>query len=536
MPIVRRRAAPARTPTIIEALDSPDLFAPAFAPAATWAAWRVALKALFALPMDASEAATYAMHTGRTAAPTSPAREGWFAVGRKGGKSAVAALVATYLACFRDWRPRLRWGERATVMVIAADRVQARVVFRYIVSLIAGVPALQAMVKGQPTAERTSLRNRVDIEIHTASFRAVRGYRIVAAVCDEIAFWRDESSANPDVEILNALRPGMALDAGAVLLCISSPYARRGAMWEAYRAHHGRDGDPVLVWQAPTAAMNPTVSEAVISAAYEADDAAASAEYGGLFRRDIESFVSREAVDACTVAGRRELAPIAGIKYVGFVDPSGGSADSMTLAVAHREPDGTAVLDALRERKPPFSPEAVVAEFAATVKLYKVTKVTGDRYGGEWPREVFRKAGIAYEPAAAPKSDLYLACLPAINSGKAALLDVPRLAAQLVSLERRTGRGKDVIDHSPGGHDDVANAAAGALVLAARPSRTILDDMHTPSILGPGPGSGAIPCSCGATRARPPFYCPACRETVMPPPPPPVPRRASDDERLWHSV
>jgi hypothetical protein len=47
------------------------------------------------------------------------------------------------------------------------------------------------------------------------------------------------------------------------------------------------------------------------------------------------------------------------------------------------------------------------------------------------------------------------------------LLDSPKLLAQLVGLERRVGRGgRDSIDHAPGGHDDVANAVAGALVMA----------------------------------------------------------------------
>jgi hypothetical protein len=94
------------------------------------------------------------------------------------------------------------------------------------------------------TAEAIHLRNRIVIEVHTASFRAVRGYTVIGAICDEIAFWGAEDSANPDVEILNGLRPGMATVPGALLLCISSPYPPRGALWEAYRAHHGRDGDP----------------------------------------------------------------------------------------------------------------------------------------------------------------------------------------------------------------------------------------------------------------------------------------------------
>jgi hypothetical protein len=135
----------------------------------------------------------------------------------------------------------------------------------------------------------------------------------------------------------------------------------------------------------------------------------------------------------------------------------------MTLAIGHREKD-VVVVDALRERKPPFSPKDVVSEFAALLKNYRISKITGDRYAGEWPRERFRVHGISYEPAAKAKSDLYRDLLPAINSRKLDLLDDARLLTQLVGLERRTARGgRDSIDHAPGTHDDLANAVAGSL-------------------------------------------------------------------------
>ena len=152
-------------------------------------------------------------------------------------------------------------------------------------------------------------------------------------------------------------------------------------------------------------------------------------------------------------------------------DPSGGSADSMTLAIAHREGDVT-LLDAAREIKPPFSPESVVEDFAALLKLYRIDNVQGDRYAGEWPRERFSERGVKYEPAAKPKSDLYRDLLPAINSGRVDLLDDPRLIAQLVGLERRTARGgRDNIDHAPGAHDDIVNAVVGVVAVLATSSR-----------------------------------------------------------------
>ena len=140
----------------------------------------------------------------------------------------------------------------------------------------------------------------------------------------------------------------------------------------------------------------------------------------------------------------------------------------MTLAIAHKEGD-TVILDALREVKPPFSPEAVVDEFAALLKKYRLTRVEGDRYAGEWVREPFRRHGINYDLAEKPKSDLYRDLLPLVNSGGVDLLDNSRLVNQLVGLERRAARGcRDLIDHAPGAHDDLANAAAGAIVRAAK--------------------------------------------------------------------
>ena len=58
-------------------------------------------------------------------------------------------------------------------------------------------------------------------------------------------------------------------------------------------------------------------------------------------------------------------------------------------------------------------------------------------------------------------------CCRSSTRGAVDLLEHDRLVTQLTSLERRTARGgKDSIDHAPGAHDDVANAVAGAVVIA----------------------------------------------------------------------
>jgi hypothetical protein len=154
---------------------------------------------------------------------------------------------------------------------------------------------------------------------------------------------------------------------------------------------------------------------------------------------------------------------------VGFVDPSGGSSDSMTLTVAHIDEGGITVLDAVREAVPPFSPSEAVEEFAGVLRQYGVRSITGDRYGAEWVVEQFNRNGISYEPSELNKSEIYQELLPLLNSRTAALLTNDRLERQLLSLERRTSpAGRDQIDHPRGARDDLANAVAGALVMAQK--------------------------------------------------------------------
>jgi hypothetical protein len=461
---------------ILDAVDDERLFA-GLLRGPSWTAWRAVLAALFALPMTAEQATIYRECTGRSEPPAAPFREAAFVVGRRGGKSRILALIAVYLAAFIDYAPYLAPGEVPVVAIIAADRKQARVLLRYVIGTLRAVPALAPMIE-EALAESVRLKNGVTLEIHTCSIASPRGRSFIAVLADEIAFWRSDDSANPDAEVIAAVRPGLASIPHSLLLMASSPYARRGVLWNAFRQHFGRDGARVLVWRGATERMNPTLDPAVIAEAREADPAHAAAEYDAEFRTDVETYIGREVVDAAIVPGRYELPPQSGVSYVGFVDPSGGSVDSMTLAIAHRERDGITVLDALREVRPPFSPESVVNEFAALLKTYRISKVAGDRYAGEWPREQFRKHGIAYECAEKAKSDIYRDLLPMLNSRKVELPDVPRLSAQLCGLERRTARGgRDSIDHPPGGHDDIANAAAGALLRAgSKPGPMVITD------------------------------------------------------------
>jgi hypothetical protein len=215
--------------TLAEALRDPNLFA-RFFKGGSWAAWRVFLAALFAEAPRGGDLEIYRAMTGREAWPAKSFVEAALIVGRRGGKSRVLALIAVFLACFRDYAPYLAPGEVGTVAILAADRSQARAIFRFTIGLLKAVPLLAPVIV-RHDAEQIVLSNRVVIEITTASFRSTRGYSYIAVLCDEVAFWRsDETSANPDVEIMRALRPGLASIPGSMLLTsprLTNPIPRR---------------------------------------------------------------------------------------------------------------------------------------------------------------------------------------------------------------------------------------------------------------------------------------------------------------------
>jgi hypothetical protein len=178
------------------------------------------------------------------------------------------------------------------------------------------------------------------------------------------------AGVNPDSEILAAIRPAMVTIPGSKLIAISSLYSKHGVLYTAHRDHFGVDDPHVLIWQAETRLMNPTISDGMIQRELERDPDSASSEWLARFRDDLESAFSVEALQACVIPGRDELPSSQSLTYKSFVYPSGGRHDSFTMAIAHREKN-IVVLDLLREWRPPFDPSLIVKEASAIAKLYR---------------------------------------------------------------------------------------------------------------------------------------------------------------------
>jgi len=225
------------------AITDPDLLGLAFA-GDSWATWRAILKAAYAELLTAHEKELFQAVAERDP-PRHRVRELWVIAGRRAGKDSIASAIAT-TAALTDYRQYLRPGERASVLCLAVDREQAKIVNRYVKGYFQSVPLLHRLAVRE-NDDGLELVNNCDVVVATNSFRSVRGRTIACAIFDEVAFWRDETCATPDVETYNAVLPGLVTLPGALLVGITTAYRKSGLAYTKWQQHFGKP-DEMYWW------------------------------------------------------------------------------------------------------------------------------------------------------------------------------------------------------------------------------------------------------------------------------------------------
>ena len=321
---------------ICMALSDAKLLGAGLEPAASWSVWVSVLKAAFGEKLNRAERRAFAAVAGSRVPPRQKVAELWAVAGRRSGKSRIAAAIAVYIATCINHTAKLSAGEVGMILVLAASRAQAAVVFGYIKGFIQGSLLLSGQIESETTDE-LRLKGNITIAVHPNSFRTVRGRTLLACVFDELAYWRDETTALPDTEAYRAVMPALATT-GGMLIAISSPYRRAGLLHTKHRDHYGQDNDDVLVVKGPTTTFNPSIDLRAIERARASDPQAALSEWDAEFRNDRSQFLDDDTVDAAVVHGRpMELPPFDGVAYKVFVDASAGRHDAFAIGIAHRE-------------------------------------------------------------------------------------------------------------------------------------------------------------------------------------------------------
>lgn len=463
---------------ILEAMQTPELFGDTFT-GESWEAWRAVLSGAFGLPMDDDRLALFKQLSGGREPPPERVRELWCVAGRRSAKSHNAAAIATYAATIGaellGLKDKLSPGERASVILLAPDRSQARVLLHYIRGMLEESPILSRMVVKSNT-ESIELNNRVAIEVVTANAKASRGRTALLVIGDEIAFWRDaETSQANDLEIYRSVIPALATT-GGMFIGISSPYARKGLLYDRYQKHYGENTQSTLVVQGETLTFNPLLDPDVVEQAMQDDPESAKAEFLGQFREGIASFVDRATVDACTRSRPLIIPPEHGVRYVAFVDPAGGGqsnrADEFTMSIGYRNKEKRVIVCGVWARK--GSPAEIIKEYADILREYRCNTVYSDRFAGAYPAEEFSRNKVSLKYTDRNRSQLYGELLPVLNTGQIELPPDEAMLGQLANLERKTGRAADIIDHPAGGHDDRCNAVAGLAYHAGVANRGVL--------------------------------------------------------------
>jgi hypothetical protein len=325
------------TPLAIDkVLTDTRLLGGGLAPVESWATWTIALKAAFALPLTDEERKAFTAIAGDRGLPLKRVRELWCIVGRRGGKSRTAAALAIYFALFVTHR--LAAGERGMVLVLSMTLDQSKVVFDYVLGFMRASEVLRREIESTTRSE-IRLKNGITIAVHPNSFRSVRGRTLCACIFDEVAYWRDDTTATPDAEVYTAVLPSLVSTNG-MLVGIGSPYRRAGLLHAKHKRYFGTDSDDTVVVQGPTLTFNRTLDDAAIAAQREADPTAAGSEWDAQFRDDLVGFLDDALIEQAVDRGRPlELPSRAGVFYKAYVDASGGAigGDAYTIAVAHRE-------------------------------------------------------------------------------------------------------------------------------------------------------------------------------------------------------
>lgn len=441
------------------------------------------LRAILGMPLSDIEKALFLGGTRRDSYDPPPGGylEVYDIFGRQSGKSThIAAPLACYLACFV--KRNIKETERASVLVVAPTMKQAKQTFSVICRMIERSPVLKGLIDGKPRMGadecELSLTNGVDIRILAANSQTLRGGVVIAAILEEAAhFKRTDSEVRNLDEVIDAILPAMSTVPDARLICITTPWAQLGKIWDVFstRAEHPQ----LLVWQAPTWVMNPANpsvnSEAKREKMRRRDPQWFDREYGAQFSLTVDALLPPELVDRAVVRGVREFPTQSEIRAVAGLDPSSKGSDSFGFGLAHKTKEGKIFLDVSMAWKPPgggvfLDYNAVLPTIVEKMNAYGAVNVFSDMVCAASLAAEFAKTGHRFQQVTTfgtRAADLYRSARQLFIANKVVLPDDPELISQLKQLTTVLADGGRSVVQARSGHDDRAIAACLAIYEAS---------------------------------------------------------------------
>jgi hypothetical protein len=425
-------------------------------------------------------------------------------IGRRSGKSYLTCFIALYEIIFGGHSKYVKPKQEFIIPYIAQDLPTARVNMRMIEILANQVPMLAAqIVDSKPNFIK--FRNGLTVQIEPPRVKTGRGWAMPMLILDEVGFWPTaEDAADPDVEVLRAVRPSTLQFPHKKILIISSPYTETGLLWKYAKAgtlgkNLASTDDSIAqytktcVLRSSTAAMeNPVIQDLRTMLAIEqaADPEGFVREYNARFIKSASAFILGEHVDQCTSRGvfERTLSQVmdSGDRPapVAVMDPAFKN-DDFAFAIFHNDRNGKVVMDMLKVWTPQkklgisLDPDEILTEIAGYLKKWEISLVYSDQYQLEALQQIAQRKGfsiIKVDFTAKSKARMYGSLNNLLKTKSIDLLDYSTIYQQLTRLvKKQTAMNTVHIGAPVGEKDDVATVVAiGAdIAIQLRPTKIV---------------------------------------------------------------
>lgn len=430
----------------------------------------VVLKAIYGMELTPEEHEIYKTLTnGSTYVAGREVAEVILACGARGGKSSVICTIITlYESIVRayHWRKYLRKDETGYAIIVATRLQQAQdIIQRNAAKMMLDNSLLRRFLAEEPTLQRITLTNGLEIMSIPCNSRAGRGIPIFLLLFDEVAHFFTEGK-RADTTVYNSLSPRLAQFPGAKTGLISTPAAKQGMLWEWFK--EGFDIPHRATFQAPTVVMNPMVDRDYLARQQLRDPENYAREFEGQFAERIGAYFSPEILTGASVLGG-DVAPAAGHRYMGGIDQSGlAGKDRFGFSIAHKE-GKKAVVDVARSWETTDA-DVILDEINSLAGAYNLEAILIDRYAKGWVASAIEKMGISVDMR--PMLPIiYANAKTLLLSSKLLIPDNPELRQGLVNTVAYYGRNNALsIQHerTRDGHADLADATITAVYAATQ--------------------------------------------------------------------
>ena len=421
-------------------------------------------------------------------------------VGRRGGKSAISAMVSIYSTIKTNWKPYLKKTPSATVAILSHSKDFSDEILELIKTFIEDSPVLTRLIDKtktlskstlnlkvpfiERTGERISIVNsRVTIKVGAASKKTTRGRAICVLLCDEIAHWNlEEKAAERDEDILRAVRPSLLQfgDQGMVLK-LSNPGIKQGVLYNEYSRRHQLPKN-FAVFKAPSWVWNDILESKDFAIEYQLDPEGFDWEYRANFVDSISNFISPEFVDLCVQKGIRFNPPEAKTKNIIYSAALDAAFKGDRFAFTLLGMDDSRIKQYISKtwqgsRQNPVKATEVASYIRNVLKEFKISRVSADQYAFQPLREIFDQFNITLEENVFTntyKKKIYFNLKRLFHNQTIDILDDSILIGEVKQLQvEQTATGIIRIGHPTGGKDDCADCLSIAAYNLTQKANTL---------------------------------------------------------------